>query len=134
MAKFRSWNNKQKRFEYFEDGLYFKGINCRDYYYSNEVNNFNWQNAEMFGQVLPEQNSSGIQNKPFIFAEGDKISFTFQYGGSYKDSFIGVIKFNGYVFYVEDIEDSLTKFDILSVLREDNNAKIIGNIHEGETK
>ena len=44
MAKFRSWNEKIKKFIYFEDGYEFSDVQGNLKYF----NHFNWQDAQRF--------------------------------------------------------------------------------------
>ena len=63
MAKFRSWNEEENQFYYWQDGEY---NFCGGYTEMNHRNRFNWQNAEQClyeNKVLPEiiyKNDIGI--------------------------------------------------------------------------
>ena len=54
MAKFRSWNEKIKKFIYFEDGYEFSDVQGNLKYF----NHFNWQKAE---QSTGRKDNNGIE-------------------------------------------------------------------------
>lgn len=119
--KFRSWNDVDKCFYYFQDGKYLDENN-------REIDKhcFNWNNAEQFIVVKDKDKD---KNKKEIY-EGDIVLIGSGYGGDgYYDSVVCEVK------YFEDE----SKFDVYNykdkygLVYQDYNLKdseIIGNIHE----
>lgn len=119
MAKFRSWNKWNQKFEYFKDGMYFRDEKCKDYYDSHEVNKFNWQNAEQ-ATGLFDKNGKEIY-------EGDKLS---------DGKGIGIVWYfeNVAMFLITEENRNAYYLNEGDITRPCNlqYSKIIGNIHEGE--
>ena len=126
MAKFRSWNEKEKRFYYWQDGYYYPNIGCAtgDGCYLCNDNNFNWQNAEQcYAETKVDsiyRNDIGVieyEVEPYHF-NGEYITTKQIKGVIGIDVFQGLyVEKNNRKYYVKDYKDCF----FLS----------IGNIHEG---
>ena len=81
MAKFRSWNEEENQFYYWEDGEY---NFCGGYTEMNHRNRFNWKNAEqqiIINPLMYYQNMDRHEEefKDVEFFEGDIIKMHFFY-------------------------------------------------------
>lgn len=118
MAKFRSWNEYYKEFIYWEDGEY-DGLDDSD---------FSWDNAEQ-GIII-----HAIEDVNCFV--GDRLELEISYFsdskdiGSQEENLIkGTLVYKNNAFYIENEKYSqyLTSLKIID-------AKVIGNIHEGENE
>jgi len=120
MAKFRSWNVKRKRFYYFLNGHYFKDEKCTDDWNMIQVW-FDWKTVEQSSKYFD-------LNGKEIF-EGDKLKFTVWFYDGHDETYQGLVKLEDGCVWVEIDENN--RYFLAEVVANDDNCKIIGNIHEG---
>ena len=121
----RSWNEKEKKFYYFEDGIYYNNIDPNAKFYFT-LKKFNWYNSEM---------SSGL-----MLDDGNKI-----YSGDYLeiatigktciDVNVVLVKFELGSFYcIETVNNKEVKTLLFDYRYKKCKLAYGGNIHQGYRK
>ena len=127
MAKFRSWNEEIKKFNYFEDGEYYyfttnlRGnkkikIDCET---RIEDSNFNWQNAEQSTGLFDKNGKEIYIGDKVKWKDYDHFGCCFEYESIVEQEKCGA--------YITETPDGTGSYYVWGKADE---LEIIGNIHE----